>query len=105
TRYAVFAIAVWLMLWVVLSGVLRARKIREATPPPRQLATEFAFSLRSMAVFATAGVLISLLERVGVYPLPAMAAHWGPIWLWISFAVGVVAHDAYVYWTHRLMHD
>ena len=34
---AIFAIAVWLTLWVVLARVLRGRKIREETPPARQL--------------------------------------------------------------------
>lgn len=104
TRYALFAIAVWLVLWILLAGVLRGRKIREATPPPRQLAKEFAFSLRSMVVFATAGMLISLLQRAGAYPLPEIAQHWGPLWLWTSVLIGVIAHDAYIYWTHRVMH-
>jgi len=93
------------VLWVVLARLLRARKIREATPPPRQLAFEFLYSLRSMAVFATAGVAISLMERAGVYPLPAMAEGWGSVWLWACVPIGIVAHDAYIYWTHRLMHD
>src|SRR5262245_2720824 len=80
TRYAVFAVAVWVLLWVAFPGVLRARKIREATPPSRQLVIEFAFSMRSMAVFATTGVVITLLENIGVYPLPELAASWGTPW-------------------------
>ena len=33
SRYAIFAIGVWLVLWVLLAGVMRARKIRPASPP------------------------------------------------------------------------
>jgi hypothetical protein len=39
TRYAEFAIGVWLVLWIALAGLLRGRKIRETTPPAKQLVT------------------------------------------------------------------
>jgi sterol desaturase/sphingolipid hydroxylase (fatty acid hydroxylase superfamily) len=104
TRYAIFAVGVWLVLWVLLAGLIRARKIRSATPPPRQLATEFLYSLRSMAVFATVGVGITFLSRTGLYPLADMASRWGTPWLLASILIGIVAHDAYIYWIHRLMH-
>ena len=52
-RYAIFAIGVWLVLWVALRGVLAARKIRPDTPPARQLGMEFLVSLRSIAIFST----------------------------------------------------
>jgi Delta7-sterol 5-desaturase len=105
TRYALFAVGVWLVLWVVLAGVLRRQKIREASPPPRQLAVEFLISLRSMAIFATFGVAVSLAARAGLYPLADIGTTWGPWWLIASIVIGIVAHDAYVYWVHRLMHE
>ena len=105
TRYAFFAIGVWLALWVMLAGLLRNRKIREASPPPRQLLTEFLISLRSMAIFATFGVLITLAARAGFYPLADLGTQWGFWWLIASIVIGIVAHDAYFYWVHRLMHD
>lgn len=103
-RYAIFAIGVWLALWVILARALRGRKIRSETPPGRQLLTEFAFSLRSIAVFSTFGVGMTLLERAGLYPLSTMAASWGPIWAVVSLVLMIVGQDAYVYWMHRAMH-
>ena len=105
TRYVVFAVAVWFALWVVLRGVLQARKIRPDNPPVRQLLTEFAVSVRSMILFATASVGIALLERAGAYPFQAVVGSWGPLWFWVSLGITIVVHDAYFYWTHRLMHD
>jgi sterol desaturase/sphingolipid hydroxylase (fatty acid hydroxylase superfamily) len=105
TRYALFAIGVWLTLWVVLASVLRGRKVRDETPPARQLWLEFLVSLRSIAIFSTIGVATFLLERFGLLPGPALAAQWGPAWFWASLVLIVVAHDAYFYWAHRLMHD
>ena len=104
TRYATFAVGVWVVLWVLLAGLIRARKIRGATPPPRQLAIEFLMSLRSMVIFATVGVGIGMLSSAGLYPLADMATKWGTPWLFASIVIGIVAHDAYIYWIHRLMH-
>lgn len=104
SRYAIFTIGVWLLLWVILKPLLQARKIREETPAPRQLWTEFLFSLRSMAVFATVGVLMTLMYRAGLYPLGAIADTWGPVWFAFSLVAGIMGLDAWFYWSHRLMH-
>ena len=104
-RYIIFTLAVWLILWVALGTVLRMRKIREDRPPPRQMALEFLISVRSIAIFSTVGVGMTLLGRAGFYPLADRAAHWGPVWFWVSLVGMILAHDAYFYWVHRLMHD
>eukprot|EP01035_Chromulina_nebulosa_P050786 gene50786-69083_t len=83
-RYVIFAVAVWAVLWLALRNPLRARKIREQTPLPGQLLSEFLFSVRSIAVFSTFSVVINLLERGGAYPMAEMAKSWGPVWLVVS---------------------
>lgn len=105
TRYVVFTFGVWLLLWVVLRPLLAARKIRPDTPAPKQLATEFMFSLRSMVIFATVGVLMAMMYRAGLYPLAPIADSWGPLWFAVSLVAGIVGLDAWFYWTHRIMHD
>lgn len=105
SRYAVFAIGIWLVLWIVLAGPLRGRKIRDESPQVRQLATEFFVSLRSVAIFSTFALGPYLLERAGLLPGPEIGASWGPVWFWASLMAMIVAHDAYFYWAHRLMHD
>jgi sterol desaturase/sphingolipid hydroxylase (fatty acid hydroxylase superfamily) len=103
-RYIIFAVAVWLTLWVVLRIPLRGRKIREETPRPRQLGTEFLYSVRSIAVFSTVSVAITFLSRAGVYPMSNAAATWGAPWFWSSLVLMIVGQDAYIYWVHRWMH-
>lgn len=105
TRYMLFTLAVWLALWVVLRPLLKARKIRQETPPARQMLVELGFSLRSMVIFATAGVAVTFMYRAGLYPLTGLADGWGPVWFGVSIVAGVVGLDAWFYWTHRLMHD
>jgi sterol desaturase/sphingolipid hydroxylase (fatty acid hydroxylase superfamily) len=103
-RYVIFAVAVWFTLWVLFRGPLASRKIRQDTPPARQLAIEFLFSVRSIALFSTAGIGIALLQRTGLYRLSDMAGHWGPIWFATSLILMIVGQDAWIYWTHRWMH-
>jgi sterol desaturase/sphingolipid hydroxylase (fatty acid hydroxylase superfamily) len=104
TRYAVFAVGVWLALWVLFAPILRGRKVRAESPPTKQLALEFLISLRSVAIFSTIGLFTFLLERFGLLPGPQIAASWGVPWFWASLALMIVAHDAYFYWAHRLVH-
>ena len=103
-RYAVFAIATWLVLWVLLARVLKHRKIRANTPPARQLIGEFLISLRSIAVFSTVGLSMFALERAGHLPGPSLAAQWGAVWGVVSLVLMIIAQDTYFYWTHRGMH-
>jgi len=105
TRYAIFTVGVWLALWVVFRPLLASRKIRSETPPARQLVSELIFSLRSMVIFATMGVVMTLMYRAGLYPLAGLANHWGPVWYAISLFAGIAGLDTWFYWTHRLMHD
>ncbi|MEZ5996320.1 MAG: sterol desaturase family protein [Hyphomonadaceae bacterium] len=104
-RYALFSTGVWLTLWVAFAFIFRGRKIRPDTPPARQLGLEFLVSLRSIAIFSTIALFTFMLERFGLLPGPHIAAGWGPAWFWISLVLIIVAHDAYFYWAHRLMHD
>ena len=104
-RYAVFAIATWALLWIVLRAPLRARKIRDRTPAAGQMLVEFIVSIRSIAIFATVALAQSLMSRVGVYPLTHVALQWGPVWQWACLLLMILGHDAYFYWTHRAMHD
>jgi sterol desaturase/sphingolipid hydroxylase (fatty acid hydroxylase superfamily) len=105
SRYAIFAVGVWLVLWVLLAPVLRGRKIRPDTPPGRQLATEFAVSIRSVAIFSTIALIPFVAERAGWWHGASLGASWGPLWFWTSLVLMIVVHDAYFYWAHRLMHD
>lgn len=105
TRYVVFAVGVWLLLWIVLAPVLKGRKIREDVPAARQLILEFFFSIRSIAVFSTVGLLTFLADRAGLMSGPAIARSWGPAWFWTSLILMIIGHDAWFYWTHRLIHD
>lgn len=103
-RYVIFAVAVWLLIWVALGGVLASRKIREDRPPAKQLLMEFAISIRSILIFSTVAMIIVVLNHLGLMPGAKLAASWGPVWFGACLALMIVAHDAWFYWAHRIMH-
>jgi sterol desaturase/sphingolipid hydroxylase (fatty acid hydroxylase superfamily) len=103
-RYVIFAVSVWLILWVLLARPLSGRKIRPERPPARQMLVEFGASLRSIAIFSTVGLSTFVLYRFGLLPGPKLAASWGPAWAVVSGLAMVAGHDAWFYWTHRLIH-
>lgn len=105
TKYAIFAIGFWFVLWVALKGLMRSRKIRTETPPARQLVLEFLVSLRTVAVFSSVGLIPFVLERAGWLHSHQAGLALGPVWFWVCLALMIVAHDAYFYWAHRTMHD
>lgn len=105
TRYSIVAGGVFLIVWVLLARPLAGRKIRPARPPARQMAIEALASFRTSAVFALSGVVSVLGWQAGIlksYDDPALYG-WG--YFWLSLAGMIVAHDAWFYWTHRLIHD
>jgi sterol desaturase/sphingolipid hydroxylase (fatty acid hydroxylase superfamily) len=104
-RYAFFATGVWLVVWVLGARLLAGRKIRPERPGARQLGVEFLASLRSIAIFSTSGTILFVMERAGLLPGPSLAARWGLPWAIAAFALMVIGHDAWFYWTHRAMHD
>ncbi len=105
TRYVIFAVGFWFLLWVVLAGPLAGRKIRIERPPARQLMREAMFSVRSVAVFSTVGLITFFLDKAGALPGPYLAAQWGPVWFVAALVLMIVGHDAWFYWSHRLIHD
>ena len=104
TRYIIAAPLTWLVLCVILAPVLRRWKIRPDTPPARQLVIELLCSVRSVAVFSTVTLATLGLQKAGLMWGAAWRNEAGPVWIVVALILTIVAHDAYFYWSHRLMH-
>ncbi|MEX0794311.1 MAG: sterol desaturase family protein [Pirellulaceae bacterium] len=102
--YAVLAFAVWLFFYVLFRNALRWRKISTQDATSRQIAREIAFSLRSIAIYGLVTAAVVYARMHGWTLLYLEPGKFGWLWLFGSVLVMVVIHDAYFYWTHRLMH-
>ncbi|WP_197919110.1 sterol desaturase family protein [Thiosulfatihalobacter marinus] len=103
-RYVVGAGGVYLAVNLVLAARLRSRKIRASHPPRGQIRREILASLRTVLVFALNGTLIVFGAEAGIVPIYTEIGAYGWIYLGLSTAVLIVAHDAWFYWSHRLLH-
>lgn len=105
SRYAVWSIGAFLLISVVFRRSLEGRKIRAESPPGAQMRREFLASTRTAAIFALTGSGMVLGKEAGItkiYDDPA-ALGWG--YFAVSLTGVIILHDAWFYWTHRLIHD
>ncbi len=103
-RYVLSAGIVYLVIHVWLARALASRRIQARLPQPGQVRREVLASLRSVAVFALIGPLVVLGILTGVSQAYVDPMARGPVWFFASLIILIVAHDAWFYWTHRLMH-
>lgn len=102
--YALLACGVWLFFHLVFRARFRHRRVSRQEPTTRQIGRELAHSLRSIAVFGLVTGAVVYAAYSGWTRLYVDVAAYGWMWFWLSVPVMVVVHDAYFYWTHRLMH-
>jgi sterol desaturase/sphingolipid hydroxylase (fatty acid hydroxylase superfamily) len=102
--YLIAASLTWLAFYVVLRRVARTRKVVPRDPSAGQVRAEVLRSLRSLAVFGLVALAIRYAALCGYTRLYWDVADYGWPWFFGSIAVAVVLHDAYFYWSHRLLH-
>jgi sterol desaturase/sphingolipid hydroxylase (fatty acid hydroxylase superfamily) len=104
SRYFILATLFWLVWYVLLRKQTAPTKLQPRFPKPKDYRREIFYSASSMLIFATVTAALLLTpfrrltlyySRVGDYPV------W---WFWTAFPLTFLVHDAYFYWTHRLMH-
>ncbi|MEM1163603.1 MAG: sterol desaturase family protein [Pseudomonadota bacterium] len=103
-RYLIGAGGVWLIINIWLARPLALRKIRGESPPSSQMVREFMTSMRTVLIFATVGTGITAAAIVGCIPVYRDIDLYGWRWLFASALLIVIAHDAFFYWAHWIMH-
>jgi len=103
-RYLCIAGLAFLVFYVWRRGRRWAPKIQAEYPASREMRREFLYSLVAIGIFGltTAGMVV--LKHFGFTRLYYQAGLYGWTYLALSVVLLIVAHDAYFYWTHRLMH-
>lgn len=103
-RYVVAAAGLFFILWA-FAGPLGGRKIRKDSPKRDQMVREFWASLRTSAVFAVGGIVSIMGSKAGIMKAYDDPAEFGWGYFWLSLVALIVLHDAWFYFTHRLIHD
>ena len=103
-RYLVGAAAIVAILDVASAGWLRRRLVRIRPLADGQKLREFARSMRTVLIFSLVGTCVWVGYQLGISKLYFDVDRYGWPWLIASFFVFIVLHDAWFYWTHRLLH-
>ncbi len=103
-RYFLAAGPFYLLFWVWRPGPLRKRRIQAQEPDRRQVASDLAYSLSTILIFSWIGLALVYSQQAGLTRIYVDAAERGPAYLWTSLGLAILLHDAYFYWTHRLLH-
>lgn len=96
--------AAFFLLYVWKRNPLRLRKVQPAFPHAEHIRREVRYALLSALIFSLNGLAIYIFMGLGWTLIYDDIAAYG--WLYLAFSVvaTIVLHDAYFYWTHRLMH-
>ena len=103
-RYLVAATGLALILKLFWNAGLGRRKIQARAASRADVSREIRTSLRTAVIFSLNGAAIVFFAVHGVFTIYTDFDTAGIGYLAISVAAIIVAHDAYFYWTHRLMH-
>lgn len=103
--YALLACGVWLFFQLVFRARFRNRRVSRQEPTTSQIGREMFCSLRSIAVFGLVTGAVVYAAYSGWTRLYVHVGDYGWGWFWLSIGVMILVHDAYFYWTHRLMHQ
>jgi Delta7-sterol 5-desaturase len=103
-RYLIAAGLMASLLWLFGGAALAARKIQACCALPRDIRREVVTSLRTATIFSLIGVGLYWAASRGWITLYPDFERRGVGYLVATLALMILAHDAYFYWTHRLMH-
>jgi sterol desaturase/sphingolipid hydroxylase (fatty acid hydroxylase superfamily) len=103
-RYVIGAGGTFLVVNVLMRRFLARRQIRSERPGGKQMRWEILASLRTVLIFSLVGFGIALAAQHGLLNVYRDPAALGWPYFALNVVMLIVAHDAWFYWTHRLMH-
>ena len=98
------ASAAFLILYRWKGNPFQGRKIQPGTARPATVRREVRYSILTAMVFALNGFCIFMLMSQGWTLVYAEMSGLGWLYGVFSLITAIILHDAYFYWTHRLMH-
>jgi Delta7-sterol 5-desaturase len=103
-RYFLTAAPFYGLFWIWRPTWARARRLQPADPGRERIAWEIMYSLSTVVIFSAIGLALLYAQRAGLTRIYTTVAEHGWVYFWASVLIAVLAHDAYFYWTHRLLH-
>src|SRR5688500_17349582 len=103
-RYLIFAGIAWLLGYILFRNRWLPRKIIPRFPENSDVRREIRDSMITVVIFGIVGVITILAAQRGWTQMYFRVGDHGWGWWWASIGLTILLHDAWFYWTHRLMH-
>lgn len=103
-RYLLLAGLAWILGYILFKRRWLHRKIIGCFPAGSEVQREMLYSLSSLVIFGIVGAITLTAARYGWTRLYWDIDTYGWGWFWGSIVCTIFLHDAYFYWSHRLMH-
>ena len=103
-RYLFFAGLAWLLGYMLFRQRWLHRKIIQKFPESSDVRREIRASAVTLIIFGAVGTLTVLAGRQGWTQMYFRVSDHGWVWWWASIGLTILLHDAWFYWTHRMMH-
>lgn len=103
-RYFFFAGIAWVLAYRLFRNRWLHRKIIARFPASSDVRREVGYSLLTLLIFGVMGAGTIAASRAGWTQMYWRISDYGTAWFFGSVVCGIFLHDAYFYWTHRLMH-
>lgn len=105
SRYAFTAGIAFLIFYVLFKNRLAFKKIQAKFPQNKDIQREILYSISSITIFASIPVLLVFNPYIRPYTqIMDTPNQLGWTYFGFAFVIMFFMHDAYFYWTHRLMH-
>ncbi|UUO05650.1 sterol desaturase family protein [Blastopirellula sp. J2-11] len=103
-RYLVAAGGAFLLFYVLLRRTGWLTPIQQKLAAMPEIRREIFYSIASLAIFAGVGVIVYLGKVAGVLQFYYGGNPLVSYYFWFSVVAMIFLHDAWFYWTHRLLH-
>ena len=103
-RYFLFASIAWVLGYRLFRSRWLHRKIIARFPASAEVRREIGYSLLTLVIFGLVGAATITASRHGWTQMYWKIHDHSRAWFFGSVVCGILLHDTYFYWTHRLMH-
>jgi sterol desaturase/sphingolipid hydroxylase (fatty acid hydroxylase superfamily) len=103
--YALVVVPFFLIFWVFFKKYFQARRIQTVeNRPPNITRHELKYSLLTLLIFSCVDMSLYVAFKSGYTQLYRQVDAYGWAYFGFSIILMILLHDAWFYWTHRLMH-
>ena len=105
SRYFLVAGIAFLIFYLLVKESISYKKIQQKFPRRRDYLREIGYSIVTICIFAAVPLIILRVPEIRKHTFFYKdISQYGWLYFFLVFPIMFIIHDAYFYWTHRLMH-